>query len=903
MKKRELAKYLWDSANNMRGTGIEANDYKDYVLGFIFYKYLSDREESHMQKVMKMPPEVMKKKLDEENQRIVSYCQSNLGYFIAYENLFSTWIKDGVDFSVGDVQTALSAFNRLIGKAHRKVFQGIFDTMESGLTNLGKTTSEQTKNIRNLLYLINDIPTDGRQGYDVLGYIYEYLISNFAANAGKKAGEFYTPHEVSQLMSDIIAHHLQGKDHIEIYDPTSGSGSLLITIGKSISQYMKNPDGIKYYAQEVKPNTFNLTRMNLVMRGIKPDNIVVRLGDTLEADWPIFDEADPAHTYEPLYVDAVVANPPYSLKWHPENKETEPRFQYGLAPKSKADYAFLQHNLFHIQNDGIVAIVLPHGVLFRGDPDGEGEGMIRKKLIENNHVEAIIGLPANIFFGTGIPTIIMILKKSRPDTDVLFIDASQGFVKDGKNNRLLASHIRRIVDAVIERKDIPHFARRVTKDEIRQNNYNLNIPRYVSVGGTKESWDIYATVCGGIPNEEIDQLDEYWNEFPQLRHLLFTEDGTPYSRLAVEDVRRTVSESSEIQEFRQHYADSFAGLEKFLYKELVENMMTLSLAKEEDILWQEIRHRIEKFSLINLYGAYQLLDDSWNEISVDLETLQTEGWESVHSIDPSMLPFKLVQEVLFPNELAEVRHLKEKIEQISEKYSEIIDSLSAEEQEGTYLNEDNTAFKEKETKAAVKEAREDITSPELEHLSEYLKFLGTKPKKAEKMAYVESHPEIQWDAIEGNAPYGIAKVKARIKAIRETYVFPENSLERKLICVLQLMQDEKAVQTTYDTKFQELQERTISIIKTMDDETARDLLRRKWIVPLLTALKSLPQEIEDSLTAKAESLADKYRETAEDIERESQETGNMLADMMTELTGREYDEKGLAHWRALFTED
>lgn len=237
-EKQQLAKKLWDSANKMRGSRIEASEYKDYVLGFIFYKFLSDQEETFLRK-LQMPDDVIRSTLHEENHDLVQYLQTNLGYFIAYENLFSTWIREGADFSVGHVQTALSAFSRLIGKDHEKVFRGVFNTLESGLGNLGQNTSEQTRNIRDLLSLLNIVPTDGRQGYDVLGYIYEYLVGNFAANAGKKAGEFYTPHEVSQLMSDIIAHYLQGREHIEIYDPTSGSGSLLINIGKSAARYMK----------------------------------------------------------------------------------------------------------------------------------------------------------------------------------------------------------------------------------------------------------------------------------------------------------------------------------------------------------------------------------------------------------------------------------------------------------------------------------------------------------------------------------------------------------------------------------------------------------------------------------------------------------------------------------------
>lgn len=388
MNKQQLANKIWESANRMRSK-IEANEYKDYILGFIFYKFLSDKEVDRLKKDG-YEDDDLREHVHENNAEVVDYCQQELGYFIAYDNLFSTWLEKGGSFTVDHVRTALSAFNRLISETQKKVFSKIFNTLETGLSKLGESTSSQTKSIRELIQLIKDIPTDGKQDYDVLGFIYEYLISNFAANAGKKAGEFYTPHEVSQLMSEIVAHHLRDREKIEIYDPTSGSGSLLITIGKSVSKYTKSKDDIMYYAQELKENTYNLTRMNLVMRGIKPDNIFTRCGDTLEQDWPMYD--DVTQEYKPLYLDAVVSNPPYSQHWDPKHKETDPRYRrYGIAPKGKADYAFLLHDLYHLKPDGIMTIVLPHGVLFRGDalggPDGqgEGEGKIRRNLIENNN--------------------------------------------------------------------------------------------------------------------------------------------------------------------------------------------------------------------------------------------------------------------------------------------------------------------------------------------------------------------------------------------------------------------------------------------------------------------------------------------------------------------------------------
>ncbi|MEE1209479.1 MAG: type I restriction-modification system subunit M, partial [Parafannyhessea umbonata] len=372
---------------------------------------------------------------------------------------------------------------------------------------------------------------------------------------------FYTPHEVSVLMSEIIAGHLQGRTEIQIYDPTSGSGSLLINIGQAVAQRTGNAGRIKYYAQELKENTYNLTRMNLVMRGIAPDNIACRCGDTLEDDWPWFEEGHP-ESYEPLFVDAVVSNPPYSQRWDPEGKDSDRRFDgYGVAPKSKADYAFLLHDLYHLKPDGVMCIVLPHGVLFRG---GEEE-KIRTALVENENIDAIIGLPANIFFGTGIPTIVMVLKKHRQSDDVLIIDASKGFVKDGKNNRLRACDIRRIVDAYQSRKDVERFCRVVPKQEIRDNGYNLNIPRYVDSSEAPETWDIYATMFGGIPVAEVDALRHYWDALPGLRDELFESAGGATVRLRPEDVGETVRDSHAVRNYLDSYDSRFSDFGQWLY--------------------------------------------------------------------------------------------------------------------------------------------------------------------------------------------------------------------------------------------------------------------------------------------------------------------------------------------------
>lgn len=646
MNKQQLANKIWESANKMRSK-IEANEYKDYILGFIFYKFLSDREEKYLRKEgwdneymqIYLREEYSEELFDEEytekdHKEFVETTQKNLGYFMSYDHLFSTWLDKGSDFNVSDVRDALSAFSRLINNSHKKVFDGVFDTLQTGLSKLGDSSNSQTRAISDLIHLIKDIPMDGKQDYDVLGFIYEYLISNFAANAGKKAGEFYTPHEVSLLMSEIVADHLKDRSEIKIYDPTSGSGSLLINIGKSVARHMGDSDRIKYYAQELKENTYNLTRMNLVMRGILPDNIVTRNGDTLEEDWPYFDESDPTGTYEPLYVDAVVSNPPYSQNWNPADKESDPRYsRYGLAPKSKADYAFLLHDLFHIKTDGIMTIVLPHGVLFRGGEEGE----IRKNLIENNNIDTIIGLPANIFFGTGIPTIIMVLKQKRENTDILIVDASKGFEKVGKNNKLRASDIKRIVDAVVNRVDIEKFSKVVSRETVRENDYNLNIPRYVDSSEKPESWDIYASMFGGVPKSELDDLSEYWRAFPTLKNELFERINDKYVELKTEDVKSAIKDHPEIQAFLNNYHSAFDNFADYLSEELKKSMEGVNISKEKAVLSNDIFRRLKDVSLVDAYEAYQILDDSWSSISVDLEIIQTEGFESVRQVDPNMV--------------------------------------------------------------------------------------------------------------------------------------------------------------------------------------------------------------------------------------------------------------------------
>lgn len=862
MNKQQLANKIWESANKMRSK-IEANEYKDYILGFIFYKFLSDREEKYLRKEgwdneymqIYLREEYSEELFDEDytekdHKEFVETTQKNLGYFMSYDHLFSTWLDKGSDFNVSDVRDALSAFSRLINSSHKKVFDGVFDTLQTGLSKLGDSSNSQTRAISDLIHLIKDIPMDGKQDYDVLGFIYEYLISNFAANAGKKAGEFYTPHEVSLLMSEIVADHLKDRSEIKIYDPTSGSGSLLINIGKSVARHMGDSDRIKYYAQELKENTYNLTRMNLVMRGILPDNIVTRNGDTLEEDWPYFDESDPTGTYEPLYVDAVVSNPPYSQNWNPADKESDPRYsRYGLAPKSKADYAFLLHDLFHIKADGIMTIVLPHGVLFRGGEEGE----IRKNLIENNNIDTIIGLPANIFFGTGIPTIIMVLKQKRDNTDILIVDASKGFEKVGKNNKLRASDIKRIVDAVVNRVDIEKFSKVVSRETVRENDYNLNIPRYVDSSEKPESWDIYASMFGGIPKSELDDLNEYWRAFPTLKNELFEHINDKYVELKTEDVKSAIKDHPEIQAFLDNYHSAFDNFADYLSEELKKSMEGVNISKEETVLSNDIFRRLKDISLVDSYEAYQILDDSWSSISVDLEIIQTEGFDSVRQVDPNMvvkkkngkdtevqdgyighiLPFELVQSVLLSSSLEELKIDEDRLSQIASEYEEKLDSLSEEDKGKSYVNDDNTAFVWAEAKKAIKSCDEE---PETTELLKYVVQLNNEEKKLKK------------------------EIKEKTAALHI---------------------------------------KTKETIEELTDEDVYSLLYQKWVVPLVYSILDLPNKTIDSFASSLEKLAKKYESTMSEVESQIEETEKELCSMLDMLTGSDFDMQGLSEFKKM----
>jgi len=476
-QKKILERQLWSVADELRGK-MNADEYKNYILGFIFYKYLSEKLERYINEKV-LAKEKFKfseikentKEGKEDLEHVKKACIGHLGFFLKPTELFSYLVKKGKGeikdqntFIIEDLKNILNDIERTsAGTDSEENFKGLFNDVDLTSTRLGSREKDKNEVIVDVLKLLSGIDfklEDSKS--DVLGDAYEYLIGEFAAGSGKKGGEFYTPAQVSRLLAKIVS---QDKKRIRsVYDPTCGSGSLLLRIGDYT-------EVANYYGQELNPTTYNLARMNMILHGVQFDKFRILQGDTLKEDM----HAD-------LKADVIVANPPFSAKWKGDSDPTlahDDRFsQYGrLAPKSAADYAFVTHMLYHLADNGTMAVVLPHGALFRGG----AEGHIRKYIIEKlNYLDAVIGLPPNLFYGTSIPATILVFKKCRKDDEyILFIDGSKEFEKVGNKNNLADKNIEKIFETYKNRKEIKKYSHKADLAEIKENDFNLNIPRYV----------------------------------------------------------------------------------------------------------------------------------------------------------------------------------------------------------------------------------------------------------------------------------------------------------------------------------------------------------------------------------------------------------------------------------------
>ncbi|MEQ8554383.1 MAG: type I restriction-modification system subunit M [Cyclobacteriaceae bacterium] len=493
-QKKLLETQLWNIANELRGK-MDADEFRDYILGFIFFKYLSEKQYLYANKLLETEKVKDYRKVTDSGdlEAIKEESLIKLGYFLRPEELFSAIAKKGnanteheSNFILEDLEAILNSIEQsTMGTESEDEFNKLFEDLDLSSTKLGRTVEARNTLIAKVLshldkidFALNEVDSD------VLGDAYEYLIGQFASGAGKKAGEFYTPQQVSKILAKIVT---TGKKRIKnVYDPTCGSGSLLLRVAREVEVG-------EFYGQELNRTTYNLARMNMILHDVHYSNFNLKQEDTL---------VEPQHIDERF--EAIVANPPFSAKWkgtdNPLNESDERFSQYGrLAPKSTADFAFVQHMIHQMAENGTMACVLPHGVLFRGS----AEATIREYIItKQNYLDAVIGLPANIFFGTSIPTCVLVLSKCRVHSEnILFIDASKDFEKDGNKNKLTETHIEKIISTYQDRKAIDKYSYVASMEEVKENDYNLNIPRYVDTFEEEEPVDLEAV------SKELKELE------------------------------------------------------------------------------------------------------------------------------------------------------------------------------------------------------------------------------------------------------------------------------------------------------------------------------------------------------------------------------------------------------------
>jgi type I restriction enzyme M protein len=835
----EIKRRLWDGANELRGS-MDASRYKDYMLGLMFYKFLSDKTLETFKSIAELDgvsendlvDEYIKAK-NEYGDELEKTIQSVLRYYVSPEYLYQTWLRDinSGDFEVQKVTDSLNSFERTIAvSGDASDFKGLFSSSTLDLTDtaLGSNLNERSKNIKSLILLFADLNMVALQKGDVLGDAYEYLIGQFAMESGKKAGEFYTPHQVSEVMAQIVAKSSEIKS---IYDPTVGSGSLLLTVKKHLDKNFQRD--LAYYGQEKNTATYNLTRMNLLLHGVYPEKMTIKNGDTLSNDWP----EDPEQPNEGVQFDAVVMNPPYSAKnWNKAGlKVSDPRFEAAgtLPPDSKGDFAFLLHGLYHLGTNGTMAIVLPHGVLFRGSSEGD----IRKKLLDKSRIDAIIGLPSNLFTNTGIPVVIIILKKNRKiDAPVLIIDASNSFIKVGKQNVLREKDIAKIVDVYMEKAEIQGYSHLATREEIKNNEYNMNIPRYVEAMDTEISQDVDAHFLGGIPQKNIDDLKvlqalvpDVLNSYLQTIRPGYVDLTKPVSELTSEIINdaKITTMSDEIKIKTEKYIKQYWDVLRN-----VDGSTDLRNLMEE--MLDSIKKILADYQYIDVYGGYQIIAEIWKEaLTNDTELIANGGFYEIgRSREPKMItkgsgsnkreeqdgwvgsiiPNDLIAKELYHVELEAIENKKDTIQAIE---TELVDSIEAAKVEDS---EENNALYD-----ALKKNEDDEPGDAFDN-----KLLKEELKKAEK----------------GSEEYKLLKKV-------ETLINKKSSLTKEI------KSDEKELKDAVEER-----------ILVLTDEEINNLMYKKWFGNTdlkVVGLVQIPLKAElDSL----QMLQERYANTLSEIDVE-----------------------------------
>lgn len=859
---RKLAQQIWSIANDLRGN-MDASKFKDYILGVIFYRYLSTHTEKYMNDVLKNDDITYREALSSPDidpefaKEVRDWALENLGYVIEPDMLFDSLVEQirNKTFTIETFERAVSQLTgSTIGRKSEVAFSNLFDAMDLRDSDLGKEVSDRTDLISKVILKIHDTPfASASEAGDVLGTAYMYLIGLFQSNAGKKGGEFFTPTPVSTLLAQLTTIGINEVGNVS--DGCAGSGSLLL----EVARHLRHGKVSHYYAQEKNGATFNLLRMNLIMHGIDYQRFTVFNDDTLIHD----------NFYEngkPVLFDVQVENPPYSAQNTASDEAylDDPRYRAAgcLAPSTKADLAFVESIVYHMADDGRAAILLPHGALFRGGTELE----IRKYLIERlNVVDAIIGLPANMFHGTGIPVCVLLLKKNRNghSGNILFVDAAGCFVKEGKNNTLRACDIKRIVDCVRNRADIPCFSRKVALSEIQENGYNLNIPRYVEAPDTAEPWDVYSLIEGGLPDAEVAALQPYFDAFPGLKEELFEHRGHAYGLRG--DARRIVWDNEAVKSYMNGYDGIVSSLKTSAIRALIDGMDSVT-EDTEDVLANELFDALEDVPFVDRYDAYQCLDDAWQEIASDADVIKTEGIGSVRAYAPNMV-------------LKKKQKSKELVEEQDGWIGRIIPFELVQE---TYLAEDLKELKE--LNASCETAQTE--------LDEALEALTDEDKQ------FEFDGNGIWDTDEDklNAKGLNAVVKGLNRSYGRLDGFDEDSTEYRIVTLHQARATLSTAKRSRTKALKLIEPKTMAVMDGLSDDECVGLLERKWIDPYINGIASLARNAIDELVRKVESLQDKYAVTGMEEANEISALETELSNALGKLHGSETDEAGCAMW-------
>ncbi|WP_455049474.1 type I restriction-modification system subunit M [Granulicatella adiacens] len=850
----EIKSRLWDGANKLRGS-MDASRYKDYMLGLMFYKFLSDKTLEAFRKTAGLgklsEAELVEEYIqnrEELGNELDKILQKVLGYFVAPEYLYQKWIYDinHGDFEVQNVIDSLNEFEKTIAISEDSDdFKGLFSSSTLDLTDtaLGSNLNERSRNIKALINLFADLDMVALQKSDVLGDAYEYLIGQFAMESGKKAGEFYTPRQVSEVMAQIVA---KDQNLTSIYDPTVGSGSLLLTVKKHLNK--EKQKDLRYYGQEKNTATYNLTRMNLLLHDVKPGMMKIRNADTLSHDWP----EDPSKPNTGVQFDAVVMNPPYSLKdWNQVGlKVSDPRFELAgvLPPDSKGDFAFLLHGLYHLDINGTMAIVLPHGVLFRGGTEGE----IRQRLLEKNMIDAIIGLPSGMFTNTGIPVVVMILKKNRTNgAPVLVINASKDFIKVGKQNVLQEKDIAKIVDTYASRVELEGYSHLASREEILTNEWNLNIPRYVESNDDEFVQDVDAHLFGGIPKSNIDELTTLNTLVPGIMASSFENVRTGYVKLNKE-INQLTQEVINAQKILDIKSEMKTTVESYVTKywnilRAVNSNSDTNIIMDEMLL--EVKSIVSKYKFIDSYSAYQVVAEIWKEnLAKDCELIATSDFYSIgRTREPNvvtkgsgknkrqeqvgwkgiLVPNELIAIKLFKAERDAINHLNTQIQEVESQLSELIEASKVED------------------------------SPEYDVLYDFI-------KKDE-----EGEPQ---DSFDGK------KVKTAIKNIEK------NTIEYELLYeVDKLLTSLSSKNKSLKAQEKQLNDEVELKIENLTNAEIDELVYEKWFGNLIEALVSLVERPLREELSKISMLEKRYEQTLDEIDLEIEKAEKLFKELASEL--------------------